>query len=1036
MKTPPVPKHPYASAVAAFLAIGLVTTATSPAVNVTTQKNDNNRSGLNASETTLTTSNVNQTTFGKLFEKSVDGDMYAQPLYMQGVSIGGGTHNVIYCATANNSIYAFDADSGSVGAYWNRNLATAVPQGDVQCCCTDVSSVIGIISTGVIDTSTNTWYVVNKQKNADASYHYFLHAIDITTGNEKFSGPKEVSGSNGGQTFNARINNQRSALLLQGGNVYFAFSSHNDCGDYHGFVFGYSASTLAQVGVWASTTNSGSRGGIWMGGGGLVGDGTSIYCTTGNGNFNANSGGTDLAMSAVRLNSTVARQDYFTPHDWSSLSGADLDLAGGGIMLIPGTQRLVVGGKPGRWHLINTTAMGGFNSTADSCLQTFMVTDSSDSLNHIHGGPSFFNNTLYVGGESDELKAFSWNGTTINTTPSSTTTFEAVTNSMPGWQHCVSANGTSNAIIWAARVYSGNANNATQPGILHAFSATNLATELWNSKQNAARDDLGNFAKNPSPTVVNGKVYCPTFSNKLCVYGLLSAPSTYLFEAESLTVTGQTSGITYRTSPDSRFSGGNGAFFDATAAGQFFTYSLPSVNAGTYDVKVGVKDWNNKGIWQASGTSNIGPTEDEYTVNETFTEVDLGNWTVSTTGNQAFTFTVTGKNASSSGFGIAVDYIKLTAQSGTGGAISGAVAGGSTSTYNLTTLGTSDWAHWNGTYIHKSSGGSQISNVTQVGGGNYGTFTDNNRNISWSDGTPTGSGTNDHGYIWCNNVQNAGWSFTVPADTTSRTLNVLYGGPNPGSPVVTIRAHLSDNSAADFVNSTTITSTVPEQATITYHAASAGQTLTITLLKTNNSDAASVDLDAAWLTTSSPTGSLSGNIAAGSTSTYNLTTLGTTDWAHWNGTYNHKSSGGGKISDVTHVGGGNYGTFNDTNRNMSWSDGTPVASNGDDTNYIWCNNVQNSGWSFTVPADTTSHTLNVLYGGATAPTDAVVKITAHLSDNSAADFTNTETVTNGVLTQGTFTYHAASAGQTLTITLIKTSNADQSSVDLDSAWLQ
>ncbi len=237
--------------------------------------------------------------------------------------------------------------------------------------------MIGINSTGVIDTSTNTWYVVDKQKNADSTYHLFLHAIDITNGNEKFSGPKEVTGSNGGVTFDPKINNQRASLLLQGGNIYFACASHNDCGAYHGFAFAYSASTLNQVAVWAASTGSGARGGIWMDGGGIAGDGSSVYLTTGNGNFNANTGGSDVAMSAVRLNSSVVRQDYFTPHDWSSLSGSDLDLAGGGIMLIPGASRLIVGGKPGRWHLINTTSMGGFNSSADSCIQTFMVTDTS-----------------------------------------------------------------------------------------------------------------------------------------------------------------------------------------------------------------------------------------------------------------------------------------------------------------------------------------------------------------------------------------------------------------------------------------------------------------------------------------------------------------------------------------------------------------------------------------------------------------------------------------------------------------------------------
>ncbi len=651
-----------------IIAAGLALATTAKAVNIPTQKGDTNRSGLNSTEPTLTPGNVNQTHFGKLFSKSVDGDIYSQPLYVQSVAIGGGTHNVVFVSTMNNTLYAFDADNGGAAAYWTKHLATAVPQGDVQCCCTDVQTVIGVNSTGVIDLSTNTWYVVDKQKNADSTYHLFLHAIDILTGNEKFSGPKEVTGSSGGVTFDPKLNNQRCSLLLQGGNIYFGCASHNDCGNYHGFVFGYSASTLAQVGVWVSTTSSGARGGVWMDGGGIIGDGTSLFLTTGNGNFNVNTGGTDAAMSAVRLNSTLARQDYFTPHNWSSLSGADLDLAGGGIMLIPGTQRMVAGGKPGTWHLINTASMGGFNSTTDSCIQTFMVTDTSDSLNHIHGGPSFFNNTLYVGGESDQLKAFSWNGSTINTTPASQTSFEAVTNSMPGWQHCVSSNGNSNGIVWTTRVFSGNANNATQPGIIHAFDATNLNTELWNSKQNAARDDFGNFAKNPPPTVANGKVYVPTFSNQLVVYGLLNVQQ---FEFESLTVLQQTSGVTWRTSPDVRFpGGGNAGFFDATAASQFVTFNVPNIAAGTYDVRVGVKEWNNKGQWQCAisradtlgSPTNVGPVVDTYTANENFTEFDLGSWAPGTTSDKGMKFTVTGKNASSTGFGIALDYIKFIKQ--------------------------------------------------------------------------------------------------------------------------------------------------------------------------------------------------------------------------------------------------------------------------------------------------------------------------------------------------------------------------------------
>ena len=252
-----------------------------------------------------------------------------------------------------------------------------------------------------------------------------------------------------------------------------------------------------------------------------MGDGVFEYFQTGNGSFNLNSGGSDASMSTLRLSAAGVRQDYFTPAAWSTYNGQDRDLSGGGLMWVPGTRRLIGGGKDGHFYLVNMDSMGGFNSSTDSCVQSWMVTDSTDGLNHLHGPPTFFNGRVYVGGESDELKAFAWNGTTFGTTPATNTSFEAVSNSMPGWQTSASSYGNQNGIIWAARVFSGNANNATQPGIIHAFDANNLGTELWNSKQNAARDDVGNFAKDPAPLVANGRLYCPTFSNQLAVYGPL-----------------------------------------------------------------------------------------------------------------------------------------------------------------------------------------------------------------------------------------------------------------------------------------------------------------------------------------------------------------------------------------------------------------------------------------------------------------------------------------------------------------------------------
>ncbi len=364
---------------------------------------------------------------------------------------------------------------------------------------------------------------------------------------------------------------------------------------------------------------------------------------------------------------------------------------------------------------------------------------------------------------------------------------------------------------------------------------------------------------------------------------------------------------------------------------------------------------------------------------------------------------------------------------GSSGSLSGSVAAAASS-YNLSTLGTTDWAHWNGTFIHKSSGGTQISNVTQIGGGTYGTFSDASRNITWTDGTPTASGTNDHNYIWSNGTANSGWTFTVPADTSVRTLHVLLGGPSGSTTKIT--AHLSDSSAADFTDTETGSSIFTKEYTLVYNASSASQTLTITVIHTN-SGSPSADLIAAWLTGGSAiTGSLSGTVTTAASS-YNLTTLGATDWAHWNGTFIHKSSGGAQISNVTQIGGGTYGTFSDSSRNITWSDGTPIASGTNDHSYIWSNGTANSGWTFTVPASTSGRALHLLLGG---PSGSTTKITVHLSDSSAADFTDTQTYSVLATKEYTLTYNSASAGQTLTVTLVHT-NSGSASADLIAAWL-
>jgi hypothetical protein len=373
---------------------------------------------------------------------------------------------------------------------------------------------------------------------------------------------------------------------------------------------------------------------------------------------------------------------------------------------------------------------------------------------------------------------------------------------------------------------------------------------------------------------------------------------------------------------------------------------------------------------------------------------------------------------------------------GGGGSLTGGQVTASTSTYNLTSLGSSDWAHWNGTFNHKSSGGTQISNVTQTSGGSFGTWHSTSRNVSWTDGTPTTSNTDDQNYIWCNGTTGQGWTFTAPASTTSRTLYILCGG-GPGANIK-INAHLSDGSSPDYTDTETVSSSPYTYLySITYKAASAGQTLTITLTKNDSNGAISVDLDAAWLGGGTVTGSMSGSEATASTSTYALTTLGTTDWSHWNNVgWIHDSSGSSQISNVTPTTGGSFGNWSASTRNVSWTNGTPTSSNSDDNYYIWCNGTTGQGWTFTAPATTTSHTLYVLCGGDGATPFAATKLNAHLSDGSAADYTDTRTTTTSAnLYLYTITYNAASSGQTLTITLTKNDTDSGTSVDLDAAWL-
>jgi hypothetical protein len=520
-----------------LMAIWLAGVVDAGAVNVLTQHNDNSRTGANLNETVLTTANVNSTQFGKLWSYPVTGQVYAQPLHVDGVTIGGVVRNVLYVATMHNSVYAFDAQSASTTPLWSVNLGPSVPMpstglGTSGPCTTyqDILGEIGILSTPVIDLATNTMYVEAKTKEGTA-YIDRIHALDITTGAEKMGGPvpitASVSGTAGARTLDSLRANQRSSLLLANGRVYVSFSSYCDSPSYYGWVIGYSASNLAQAPLLYNDVQDGTQAGIWMSGAAPSADASgNVYVASGNGSFNGNTtGGRNLGNSVIKLSSTLGMLDWFTPYNQSSLNSSDLDLGSSGLLLVPGSSLVVAGGKEGKIYLLNSGSLGHFHSGSDSqIVQSFM-----SSGTHLHGAPVYWNSPsgalVYVGAESDYIKGYRLTSGLFATSPFTQTGFTSPANAMPGSILSVSANGSASGtgILWANMTVSRDANHATVPGVLRAFDAANLSIELWNSQQNAARDSFGNHAKYCPPTIANGRVYMATFSNQVAVYGLLSA---------------------------------------------------------------------------------------------------------------------------------------------------------------------------------------------------------------------------------------------------------------------------------------------------------------------------------------------------------------------------------------------------------------------------------------------------------------------------------------------------------------------------------
>jgi hypothetical protein len=500
---------------------------------VFTYHNDNGRSGQNKLETKLTPANVNVTHFGKKFTRSVAGKVYAQPLYVAGVNIPNkGTFNVVYVVTEHDSVYAFDADGAVSAPLWSRsfiNPSAGITTGlGADIGNYDIGTEIGITGTPVIDPASGTIYMVAETKE-NGVYVQRLHALSIATGAEKFGGPVKiqatVSGSGTGGdgaghiSFQPMYQSQRAGLLLANGNVYIAWGSHGDGGPYHGWIMAYNASTLQQTAV-LNVTRNGNKGGIWQGGAGFSADGAGVlYLSTGNGTTDFNP---DFGSSYLKLNASLGVVDFFTPYNFSALSSGDLDVGSSGALVLP-TQgntthpyMLIGGSKNGTVYVLNRDNMGHFQSGSDSqIIQEFPGLLGRNSVeDQFFGIGSYWNTNVYFVGAFDHLKQFKIANGLMSATPAAMST-QALASDRSA-EPVVSANGASNGIVWVIAtdtLYSSN------PAVLHAYSASNVGTELYNSNQAGTRDQPGLVIKFSTPTVANGKVYVCT-QGRLDVYGL------------------------------------------------------------------------------------------------------------------------------------------------------------------------------------------------------------------------------------------------------------------------------------------------------------------------------------------------------------------------------------------------------------------------------------------------------------------------------------------------------------------------------------
>jgi uncharacterized protein (TIGR03437 family) len=521
--------------------LGLLTvllSAASAQVDVLTANYDDNRTNANLNEGILNTIDVNAIQFGKLYAFPVDGQVYAQPLYLHAFNMPGkGTLNVLYVVTMHNSVFAFDADAASgTTPLWQVNLGASVnPLTIVNSAAgayTDIQHEIGILSTPVIDRPGNTIYVVSEILQG-GTVSFYLHALDLTTGSEKLNGPVEiqatVTGNGwGGSTdpttgqlpFFPTEHIQRPGLLLANGTVYIGFGSHGDFPPWHGWIMAYNASDIQQQTAVFCTTPSGSGVAVWQGGRGLAADTNgAVYVSTGNGSYD---GATAWGESVLHLTPALEVADWFTPAQYPDWTDDDADFGSSGPILVPGTNLLIAGGKAGLVALMDRTNMGHELTGNTQALQTFQAVPAATfaiynaALWNRPDGP-----LLYIWGYEDVLRAFQMQNGIFNITPVSFNSSIQQTYAFAGMT--VSSNGFApgSGILWVTAEIGGD---FPAPGTLYALDATNVSHQLWSSNMNLARDVLGNFTKFANPTVANGKIYVPTDSEQVVTYGVLPVP--------------------------------------------------------------------------------------------------------------------------------------------------------------------------------------------------------------------------------------------------------------------------------------------------------------------------------------------------------------------------------------------------------------------------------------------------------------------------------------------------------------------------------